>query len=159
MFSNRKGLTMRVRLFGRPIHAVCLLSAALLFATGTVNAEDTFSVGFDTNVPTAYITYSTSSTGSTSMVNAYIGAFTNVTDSQNPSALPTSTGFCIDLWHDMSGGQSFRGTVSSATDVASQSGWFPYPVTRVDGLELTHELNYLGTVYNSLKGLTGGALQ
>jgi PEP-CTERM motif len=135
-----------------------LMSAVLLFATGRVNADDTISVGFNTSVPTAYVTYSTSNTGSTTTEDVYVGAFTNVTDSQHPGALPSSTGFCIDLWHNMNGGDSFQGTVSQATNVASQTGWFPYPAyTPRDSATLTSQLNYLGTVYNALKGLSGGA--
>ena len=102
------------------------MSAALLLATGRVNADDTISVGFNTSVPTAYVTYTTSSSGATSTEDVYVGAFTNVTDSQHPSALPASTAFCIDLWHNMSGGESFQGTTSSATNIASQPGWFPF---------------------------------
>ena len=59
----------------------------------------------------------------------------------------------------MNGGDSFQGTVSSATNVASQSGWFPYSAytPRETDPAFTNQLNYLGLVYNSLKGLTGGA--
>ena len=141
------------------ICAVALISAALLAATGRVSADDTISVGFNTSVPTAYVTYTTNSSGGTSTVDAYIGPFTSITDSQNPSYLPSSNGFCIDLWHDMSGGQSFQGTVvHNATNIGSESGYFPYPSDlRVSDPTLTKDLNYLGLVYNSLKGLTGGA--
>jgi PEP-CTERM motif len=150
---------MRFRLVSGPKCALGLMSAVVLFATGRVNADDTISVGFDTSVPTAYVTYSTNNTGGTTSEDVYVGAFTNVTDSQNPTALPSSTGFCIDLWHNMNGGDSFQGTVSNAVNVASQAGWFPYPAytPRESDPSLTNQLNYLGAVYNSLKGLSGGA--
>ena len=131
----------------------------LLVAARGVNAEDTISVGFNTSVPTAYVTYTTSSGGATTTEDVYVGAFTNVTDSQHPGALPSSTGFCIDLWHNMNGGDKFQGTVSQATNVATQSGWFPYSNSTLteSGPALTSQLNYLGLVFNSLKGLSGGA--
>ena len=149
---------MKNRSVPGPMCAVALMAAALLGANGRVNADDTISVGFNTSVPTAYITFTTSSSGATTTEDVYVGPFINITDSQNPSALPASTGFCIDLWHDMNGGESFQGTVSSATNIASEPGWFPYlsDLRESDPL-LTNQLNYLGLVYNSLKGLTGGA--
>jgi hypothetical protein len=159
LFSSQEVLTMRIRPDQNRICAIAIVSAALCIATGRVSADDTISVGFDTSVPTAYVTYTTSNTGATTSEDVYVGAFINVTDSTNPSALPTSTGFCIDLWHNMNGGDSFQGTVSSATNVASQTGWFPYSAftPRETDPAFTNQLNYLGLVYNSLKGLTGGA--
>ncbi len=150
---------MKFRAFIKLSCAIGLASAALLASTGRVHADDTISVGFNTSVPTAYITFTTSSSGATSTEDVYVGAFTNVTDSTNPTALPSSTGFCIDLWHDMAGGESFQGTTSLATSVASQTGWFPYSAYTPSESDptLTNQLNYLGLVYNSLKGLTGGA--
>jgi PEP-CTERM motif len=159
--SNRDNLDMKLIASLARRCAVSLMSAALLFTTGRVKADDdTISVGFNTSVPTAYVTYTTSSAGATTTENVYVGAFINITDSQHSSSLPSSTGFCIDLWHNMSGGQSFQGTVSPATGVASQSGWFPYALyttPRESDPTFTNQLNYIGAVYNSLKGLTGGA--
>ena len=118
---------MRVRGYSHRMCAIGFVSATLLVSAGRVNADDTISVGFNTSVPTAYVTYTTSAQGATTTEDVYVGAFTNVTDSQHPSMLPSSTGFCIDLWHNMQGGDTFQGTVSQATNIASQNGWFPYP--------------------------------
>jgi len=141
------------------MRAICLMAAALLIVAGRVNADDTISFGFNTNVPTAYVTYTTSNSGATSTEDVYVGPFTNVTDSSNPGALHSSTAFCIDMWHNVSAPYTFQGTTSSATNIASQTGWFPYSAytPRESDPAFTNQQNYLGAVYTSLKGLTGGA--
>jgi len=150
---------MSIRSAPASMRAIGLMSLALLFAAGRVNADDTISVGFNTSVPTAYVTYSINNSGGTTSEDVYVGPFINVTDSTTPTALPTSTAFCIDLWHNMNGGDSFKGTVSPATNIASQAGWFPYTnyTPRESDPTFTNQLNYLGAVYTSLNGLTGGA--
>jgi len=142
------------------MRAIGLMLTALLFAAGRGNADDTISVGFDTtNVPTGYVTFTNSGTGGKTTEDVYIGPFTNVTDTSNAGAVP-STMFCIDLWHNLNGGQSFQGTVASATAVASQLT-FPYSgyTPTVGDPQLTSQLNYLGNVYRTLaSALTGTAL-
>lgn len=146
---------MNVFAFPRRMPAGVLTMAVLSFAAGRAHADVTLSLGFDTSVPTAYVTYSANNTGGTTTEDVYVGPFSVSGSSSVPSTM-----FCIDLWHNMSGGESLQGTVSSATNVASQGGWFPYPsyTPRESDPTLTSQLNYLGSVYLSLSaGLSGGA--
>jgi hypothetical protein len=59
----------------------------------------------------------------------------------------------------MQGGDSFKGSTTKATGIATQPGWFPFPnyTPREADPGFTNQMNYLGLVFNSLKGLSGGA--
>jgi hypothetical protein len=145
---------MRRRSLLRTMHVTGLMLVALLFASRSAKADDTFSVGgLPASTPTATISFTDNGAGTN--VDAYIVPFTNTTETGTGISSPGinyGNSFCIDLWHDMSPPTTFQGTIAPAS--ASTSGMFTS--SESTGTTFLNQLNYMGYVYSSLSSLSDG---